>query len=120
MGDFVLADTAFNDFSICDDFDLDLAYGKNENDFTLTVPLGRKIPYGTYAFYDESDWGGTIDSSSATAAGHGREYSTRRSCALTAVRTTFPILETSTTSLPSSSPVRARGQCSSRLPRSQG
>lgn len=62
MGDFVLADTAFKDFSICDDFDLDLAYGKDENDFTLTVSLGRKIPYGTYAFYDESDWGGTVDS----------------------------------------------------------
>ncbi len=93
MGDFVLADTAFKDLSILDDFDLDLAYGKDENDFTLTVPLGRKIPYGTYVFYDESDWGGTIDTmervggKTAQLRYGGRTWQgifDRRSCAPTA------------------------------------
>lgn len=67
--DLVLADSSLADFKVLGEYDLDLAYGASENDFALTVDLGQKIPYGSFAFYDESDWGGTVDTSEIVGNG---------------------------------------------------
>lgn len=69
MEDLVLADSSLADLMVLGEYDLDLAYGASENDFALTVDLGRKIPYGSYAFYNESDWGGTVDTSEIIGSG---------------------------------------------------
>lgn len=41
-------------------FKLDMAFGSDENDFTLTVPCRSKIPLGSLIYVPGTEWGGIV------------------------------------------------------------
>lgn len=48
---------------------LDLAYGNDENDFKLTVPIECNIPKGALVYIDGTEWGGIVRGSTASTMG---------------------------------------------------
>ena len=46
---------------VIDGYDLDLAFGDDENDFQLTVPVGVEVERGSLAFFPYTEYGGVID-----------------------------------------------------------
>lgn len=56
----VATDASFRDSMAIRRFGLDLAYGDDENDFTLTVPFGTELEKGCAVYVPETEWGGII------------------------------------------------------------
>lgn len=67
--DLVLCDGSFSDQKVMGGYTLDLAFGKDENDFQITVPINEDLPIGWYVYYAETEWGGIIDSREIDATG---------------------------------------------------
>lgn len=57
-----MADASGRDLAAMVDCELDLAFGADENDLTLTVAPGWAPPAGGYCYVDGTEYGGTIDS----------------------------------------------------------
>lgn len=50
------------ELGIIQDYELDLAFGANENDFELTIPLEQHcLHQGYFVFFEESEIGGVVD-----------------------------------------------------------
>ncbi|MDY5002976.1 MAG: hypothetical protein SO057_02355 [Atopobiaceae bacterium] len=60
--DLVIADASGTDLRIVDDFTLDMAFGSDENSFSLTLAPELAPPAGGYAYVDGTEYGGTVDS----------------------------------------------------------
>lgn len=56
----IATDASFRDSMAIRRFGLDLAYGDDENDFTLTVPFGVELKEGCAIYVPETEWGGII------------------------------------------------------------
>lgn len=48
---------------------LDLAYGNDENDFALVVPIGFELPKGALVYVDGTGWGGIVRGVEASTMG---------------------------------------------------
>lgn len=48
------------ELGMIDSFSLDLAYGSDENDFELTVPIGFTLPRKSLVYIDGTEWGGVV------------------------------------------------------------
>lgn len=57
-----MADAAGRDLAAIVDCTLDLAFGADENDFTLEVDPAWAPPAGGYCYVDGTEYGGTVDS----------------------------------------------------------
>ena len=55
----VVTDANHVDSMMVEDYSLDCAWGKDENDFELTVD--RLIPQGAFVYLEESECGGVVD-----------------------------------------------------------
>lgn len=77
MADLIVTDPSGVDTLVIDDYELDLAWGEDENDFELTVR--QIIPSGAYIYLDGSECGGIIDAmrDQLTADGSTLTYSGR-------------------------------------------
>lgn len=58
----VIADAEGRDLRSVADYDLDMAFGSDENDFELTIDATLAPPPGGYAYADGTEYGGTVDS----------------------------------------------------------
>lgn len=56
----VVTDTSFRNTGFLKRFKLDMAFGSDENDFTLTVPCRVKIPVGSLVYVPGTEWGGLV------------------------------------------------------------
>ena len=62
MNDLVLTDSALRDVSIPAQKRFDLAFGADENDFELTLPLSEaELSVGDCFYFANTEWGGVID-----------------------------------------------------------
>lgn len=60
----IYTDTLLRDIGTIEDYTLDLAFGKDENDFELSVGLSSRAPRlesGSYVYIDGTEYGGIID-----------------------------------------------------------
>ena len=57
----IITDADGVDVRACDDFELDIAYGDDENNLAVIDSTGGDIPDGAYVYLDGGDIGGTID-----------------------------------------------------------
>lgn len=73
----VVTDSTGRDAAMLDDFELDLAYGDDGNDFALSCVY--KIEPGALAYIDGTDYGGVVDTDGAevSRSGRRRTYSGR-------------------------------------------
>lgn len=58
----ILTDAGGNDVCEVADYDLDLAFGDDENDFELTLREGPRLTAGCRAYMDGTEYGGVVDS----------------------------------------------------------
>lgn len=58
----VIADADGRDLRAVADYELDMAYGSDENDFELALPAGLAPPPEGLAYVDGTPWGGVVDS----------------------------------------------------------
>lgn len=56
----VVTDTSYKNTGFLKRFKLDMAFGSDENDFTLTVPCRTKIPTGALIYVPGTEWGGLV------------------------------------------------------------
>lgn len=56
----VATDEAYRDVAVLHRCTLDLAYGDEENDFTLGVPYGTSISPGSLVYVPGTEWGGVV------------------------------------------------------------
>lgn len=56
----VVTDTFYRNTGFLKRFKLDMAFGSDENDFTLTVPCRTKIPIGSLVYIPGTEWGGLV------------------------------------------------------------
>lgn len=61
MIDLVIADSQLRDRLIPKRLTLDLAYGADENDFKLTLPLSQDVEVGEFIYFEDTECGGIID-----------------------------------------------------------
>jgi len=60
--DLIYADADRKDIGVLDDYNFDLAFGKDENNFDLTVPIENNVCAADYIVYVEgTEYGGIID-----------------------------------------------------------
>ncbi|MGN0076338.1 MAG: hypothetical protein ACI38Z_05120 [Parafannyhessea sp.] len=64
--DLVVADASGTDLRIVDDFSMDMAFGSDENSFTLTLAPALAPPAGGYVYVDGTEYGGVADSVTAS------------------------------------------------------
>lgn len=57
----IITDAGGVDIRALDDYELDIAYGDDENNFAIIDNTGATIDAGAYVYLDGSDIGGTID-----------------------------------------------------------
>lgn len=67
----IIADSTNTAQRLVEDFDLDMAFGDDENCFTLTLPPIEAPPQKGYAYIDGTEYGGTIDSIKAVKSSSG-------------------------------------------------
>lgn len=58
--DMVYTDTGGTEVGILQSFQLDLAYGEDENDFSVKIPYGLPIGEGSLCYIDDTEWGGIV------------------------------------------------------------
>lgn len=61
MNDLVLTDSSLRDYAVPLRKRLDMAFGVDENDFELTLPLGGGASVGDFIYFADTEWGGVID-----------------------------------------------------------
>ena len=71
MMELIVADATGRDLRAIVDYDLDLAFGSDENDFELTCDARWAPPAGGYVYADGTEHGGTVDSVRAEASSYG-------------------------------------------------
>lgn len=61
--DLIFANTKREDLGILHDYDMDLAYGKDENSFELSMPIkNHACEKGYIVYVEDSEYGGIVDS----------------------------------------------------------
>lgn len=61
--DLIYTDENLNDIGVIQGYSLDMAYGKDENNFVLEMPLhGTELKEGYYIYIENTEYGGIIDS----------------------------------------------------------
>lgn len=58
--DLIVTDPSGRDQASLEDYDLDLAYGSDENDFTLTFPAGPRLSKDCLIYMDGTEYGGLV------------------------------------------------------------
>ncbi|RBP98454.1 hypothetical protein CRD60_00895 [Bifidobacterium aemilianum] len=58
--DLIVTDPSGCDLGALEDYDLDLAYGADENDFTLTFPSGPRLSKDCLVYMDGTEYGGLV------------------------------------------------------------
>ena len=71
MMELIVADATGRDLRAIVDYDLDLAFGADENDFELTCDPRWAPPAGGYVYADGTEYGGTVDSVRAETSRSG-------------------------------------------------
>jgi len=61
VNDLVITDSSLKDRLIPLRKKLDLAYGADENDFLLTLPIGDDVSVGEYFYFEGTECGGIVD-----------------------------------------------------------
>lgn len=56
----VVTDSSYRNKGFVKRFALDMAFGSDENDFTLTVPCGTEIEVGSLVYVPGTEWGGLV------------------------------------------------------------
>lgn len=56
----VVTDTSYRNSRYLKRYKIDMAFGSDENDFTLTVPCRTKIPLGSLIYFPGTEWGGIV------------------------------------------------------------
>ena len=61
--DLIYADENLNDIGVIQGYSLDMAYGKDENNFVLEMPLhSTELKEGYYIYIENTEYGGIVDS----------------------------------------------------------
>lgn len=69
----VIADSSGKDLREIEDYELDLAFGEDENQIKITLDRSVAPPDGGYAYIDGTEYGGVIDQTNAeTVSGESR------------------------------------------------
>lgn len=76
--DLIYTDKQNNDLGVLMDYEIDLAYGESENDFSLKMPLVAHCLDAGYTLYIEgTEYGGIVDSINVNTAGKEVTYKGR-------------------------------------------
>lgn len=77
--DLIYADSATKkEIGVLTEYSLDLAFGQDENSFSLTMPLKKRdIKYGSYVYLNDTEYGGIVDKIKIDTANRQIIYSGR-------------------------------------------
>lgn len=76
--DLIYADENFRDIGVLQGYSLDMAYGKDENDFVLEMPLNApRLDVGNYIYIENTEYGGIVDAIEADTGSEKMTYSGR-------------------------------------------
>ena len=76
--DLIYTDSDLNDVGVLQGYTIDLAFGKDENDFSLSVTTdGAKLSAKNYIYFEGTEYGGVIDNLKVDTAKNSVTYSGR-------------------------------------------
>ena len=75
MIDLVYTDADGTEQGIIKAYSLDLAYGSEENDFKLTLPIDKQLDALSFVYIDDTEWGGIVRGGKESTTGDTPVYS---------------------------------------------